>query len=143
MIAEVYLSTSRLYRRLRNGSHGGLVEHYAARLVEVGLAHQRTWRGLKLVSDLLSWIASSRSLLTDLDERMVDRYLRHRARKQSIHPGDRVASARCWHDRAAGAVADHSAGPDIRRVRRLSATRTRFGIGNHHRASANDPPVSV
>jgi len=47
-----------------------------------------------LVSDLLSWIASSRCVLIKLDERMVDRYLRHRARKQSIQLGDRAALKR-------------------------------------------------
>ena len=47
-----------------------------------------------MVGDLLSWIARSRSKLTDLDERMVERYLRHRARKQSIQPGDRAALKR-------------------------------------------------
>jgi site-specific recombinase XerD len=94
MIAEEYLSRSRLYRRLRNGFHGELVEHYAAHLVEVGLAHQRTCRSLRLVGDFLSWIANSRSVLADLDERMVDRYLRHRARKQSIQTGDLLALKR-------------------------------------------------
>ncbi len=37
-IAEEYLKRSRLFRRLKNGVHGQLVELYAARLVEVGLA---------------------------------------------------------------------------------------------------------
>jgi hypothetical protein len=32
--------------------------------------------------------------LADLDERMVERYLRHRARSQSIQPGDRAALRR-------------------------------------------------
>ena len=106
MIAEEYLSRSRLYRRLRNGHHRELVERYAARLVEVGLAHQRTCRSLRLISDLLSWIASSRSELTDLDERMVDRYLHHRAKKQSIQMGDRIALKR-WLSvlRDAGTIA--------------------------------------
>jgi hypothetical protein len=62
MIAEQYLSGSRLYRRLRDGSHGELVERYAARLVEVGLACQGTRRSLGLVGGLLSWIASNRSV---------------------------------------------------------------------------------
>ena len=61
MIAEEYLSRSRLFRRLRNGPHGQLVELYAARLVEDGLARHGTWRCLNLVGDLLSWIARSRS----------------------------------------------------------------------------------
>jgi len=88
------LSRSRLYRRLRNGPHGELVELYASRLAQEGLAGHGTWRCLNLVGDLLSWIARSRSQLTDLNERMVERYLRHRAGKQSIQPGDRAALKR-------------------------------------------------
>ena len=94
MVAEEYLGRSRLFRRLKSGPHGQLVELYAARLVKDGLARHGTWRCLSLVGDLLSWIARSRSKLTDLDERMVERYLRHRAGKQSIQPGDRAALKR-------------------------------------------------
>jgi site-specific recombinase XerD len=94
MIAEEYLGRSRLFRRLRNGPHGQLVELYAARLANEGFARQGTWRCLSLVGDLLSWIARSHSKLTDLDERMVERYLRHRAGKQFIQPGDRAALKR-------------------------------------------------
>ena len=47
-----------------------------------------------MVSGLLSWIAASRSALTDLDECMVDRYLRHRARKHCIERSDRAALKR-------------------------------------------------
>ena len=36
----------------------------------------------------------SRSKVTDLDEHMVERYLRHRARKKCIQPGDRAAPKR-------------------------------------------------
>jgi site-specific recombinase XerD len=106
MIAEEYLGRSLLFRRLKNGSYGQLVELYAARLVELGLARYGTWRSLNLVSGLLSWIATSRSALTDLDECMVDRYLRHRARKHSIERGDRAALKR-WLSvlRDAGTIA--------------------------------------
>ena len=147
MIAEEYLSRSRLYRRLRNEPHGELVELYASRLAQERLARQGTWRCLSLVGDLLSWIARSRSKLTDLDERMVERYLRHRARKQSIQPGGAeavaVGAARRGHNRAGGAAADEPAGPDIRGVQRLSAKRTRFGAKDHRRPFTNDPPVSA
>ena len=51
------LSCSRLFRRLKNGAHGQLVELYAARRVEVGLARQGTWRSLNVVGDLLDWMA--------------------------------------------------------------------------------------
>jgi site-specific recombinase XerD len=88
------LGRSRLFRRLKSGPHGQLVELYAVRLVKDGLARQGTWRCLSLVGDLLSWIARSRSKLTDFDERMVERYLRHRAGKQFIQPGDRAALKR-------------------------------------------------
>ena len=53
-----------------------------------------TWRCLNLIGDLLSWIARNRSKLTDLDERMVERYLQRRGGKQSIQPGDRAALKR-------------------------------------------------
>jgi site-specific recombinase XerD len=94
MGAEEYVGRSRLFRRLKSGLHGQLVELYAARLVKDGLARQGTWRCLSLVGDLLSWIATSRSTPTDLDERMIERYLRHRAGKRSIQPGDRAALKR-------------------------------------------------
>jgi site-specific recombinase XerD len=94
MIAEEYLGRSLLFRRLKTGSYGQLIERYATRLVELSLARYGTWRSLNLVSGLLSWIAASRSALTDLDECMVDRYLRHRARKVSIERGDRAALKR-------------------------------------------------
>ena len=106
MDAQEYLGRSRLFRRLKIGPHGQLVERYAARLVEDGLVHHGTWRCLNLVGDLLSWIAGSRSKLTDLDERMVERYLRYRGGKQSIQPGDRAALKR-WLSvlRDAGSIA--------------------------------------
>lgn len=94
MAAEDYLGRSRLFRRLKGGPHGQLVDLYAARLLRDGLARHGTWRCLNLVGDLLSWIAKSRSTLADLDEGTVERYLRHRARKQSIQPGDRAALKR-------------------------------------------------
>jgi Phage integrase, N-terminal SAM-like domain len=94
MDAQEYLGRSRLFRRLKIGPHGQLVERYAARLVEDWLVRHGTWRCLNLVGGLLRWIASSRSDLTDLDERMVDRYLRRRGGKQSIQPGDRAALKR-------------------------------------------------
>jgi site-specific recombinase XerD len=106
MIAEEYLGRSRLFRRLKSGPDGRLVEVYAARIAKDGLAGHGTWRCLNLVGDLLSWIAAGRSKLTDLDERMVERYLRYRGGKQSIQPGDRAALKR-WLSvlRDAGSIA--------------------------------------
>lgn len=54
--AAEYLSGSRLFRRLRSGTHGHLVELYAARLVEVGLSRHGTWRSLNVVGNLLAWM---------------------------------------------------------------------------------------
>ena len=61
-ITEEYLSRSRLFRRLRSGPHGHLVELYAARLVEVGLARPGTWRSLNVV-DKAGYPSSIQNLL--------------------------------------------------------------------------------
>ena len=89
-----YLSGSRLFRRLRSGTYGHLVELYAARLVEVGLSRHGTWRSLNVVGNLLAWMTSHRTKLSGLDERMVERYLRHHGAKQTIHLDDRAALKR-------------------------------------------------
>jgi site-specific recombinase XerD len=106
MECEEYLSRSRLFRRLRSGPHGRLVERYAARLVRDNLVCHGTWRCLNVIGGLLCWIAKHRCMLADLDERMVEQYLRHRATKQSIQPGDRAALKR-WLSllREEGAIA--------------------------------------
>ncbi len=105
MEVEEYLRRSRLFRRLKSGPHSQLVERFAARLIEDGLVRLGTWRCLNVVGGLLSWIASRRCALATLDERMVERYLRHRAGRQSIQPGDRAALKR-WLSvlREAGAI---------------------------------------
>ena len=83
MECDEYLRRSRLFRHLRSGPHGQFVERYAARLVGDNLVRQGTWRCLNVVGGLLCWIARRRFVLADLDERMVERYLRHRATKQA------------------------------------------------------------
>jgi integrase len=70
------------------------VERYAARLIEERLVRFGTWRCLNVVGGLLSWIASRRCALTDLDEHVVERYLWYRGGRQSIQPGDRAALKR-------------------------------------------------
>jgi site-specific recombinase XerD len=106
MIAEEYLNRSRLFRRLRNGPYGSYVELYASRLIRVGLSRQGTWRSLNLLGDLMSWLTRIGSMPTDLNERMVEQYLRHRSKKQSIQPGDRAALKRLLSVlRATGAIA--------------------------------------
>jgi hypothetical protein len=94
MEVEEYLRRSRLFQRLKSGLHGQLVERFAARLVEDGLVRLGTWRSLNVVGGLLNWAESRRCALADIDERMVERYLRHRAGRQSIQPGDRAALKR-------------------------------------------------
>src|SRR5271165_7632342 len=93
-IAEAYLGGSQVFRRLKNGPHGQLIERYAARLVEDDLARQGTWRCLNVVGGLLSWMASHRIKVTDLNETRVERYLRDRGNRQTIQPGDRAALKR-------------------------------------------------
>jgi site-specific recombinase XerD len=106
MDVEEYLGRSQLFRRLKCGPHGQLVERYAVRLVEERLVQHGAWRCLNVVSGLLGWIRRRHRKLADLDERTVDLYLRYRARRQSIQPGDRAALKR-WLSvlRAEGAIA--------------------------------------
>jgi site-specific recombinase XerD len=112
METEDYLGRSRLFRRLKNGIHGQHVERYATRLIEERLARESTWRCLNVVSGLLDWIASHRCKLTEIDEHMFERYLRHRARRQFIQPGDRAALKR-WLSvlREVGAIAPATVRP--------------------------------
>jgi site-specific recombinase XerD len=138
MIAEEYLGRSWLFQRLKNGPHGQLVERYAVRLVKEGLVRHGTWRCLNLVGDLLSWIASRRSKLTDLDERMVERYLRYRGDKRSIQPGDRAALKR-WLSvlRDAGSIAPAAPPP-------ITPQDQIFGeFGNYLRTERGLAPRSV
>lgn len=95
MIAEEYLRTSRLFRRLKNGPHGQLVELYATLLVNDERASHGTWRCLNLVGGLLSWIERRGLRPTDLKEQVTERYLKYRAGKQSLQPGDRAALSGC------------------------------------------------
>ncbi len=106
MECEEYLHRSRLFRRLKSGPHGQLVERYAMRLVGDGLVGHGVWRCFNVVGGLLNWIASHDGALAELDEHAVEQYLRHRAGKQSIQPGDRSALKR-WLSvlREEGAIA--------------------------------------
>jgi len=94
MIAEQSLVRSRLFRRLKNGSHAQLIERYAARLVDDGVAQGVTLRSLRLIGDFMKWMARSRFRVADIDEPMVERFLQIRARKRSSYSGDRPALKR-------------------------------------------------
>ena len=94
MIAEEYLAGSRLFRRLKNGSHGQLIERCAARLVDDGLAQGVALRSLRLIGDFMKWMASSGFRVAEVDEPMVERFLHVRARKRSNYSGDRPALKR-------------------------------------------------
>ena len=65
MDVEKHLRTSRLFRRLRSGPQGPLVERFAARVVADGLVRHGTWRCLNVVDGLLSWIATRHCALGD------------------------------------------------------------------------------
>lgn len=111
-IAEEYLGRSRLFRRLRSGAHGQLIELYAARLVEVGLSRHGTWRSLNVVGNLLAWMASHRTTLSDLNESTVEHYLRHQGAKQTIQLDDRAALKRWLLTlRTAGTIAPAAVPP--------------------------------
>ena len=91
MITEEYLRKSHLFRRLKNGPHGQIVELYAARLVKDEFAVASARRHLKLAADLSCWIKRCGLKPTDLDEHMTKRYLKYRAGKRSIQSSDQSA----------------------------------------------------
>jgi site-specific recombinase XerD len=88
MEVENYVGRSRLFRGLKNEPHGQLVERYATRLVEEKLARSSISHCLNAVSGFLGWVTKRRIKLADIDEHMVERYLRHLAARQSIRRGD-------------------------------------------------------
>ena len=90
MISEDILGRSRLFQRLKTGPHGHIVELYAARLAREGFARHGTWRCLNVVGGFLDWIERSQLKLAHLDERVAERYLEHRGKKQCLQPGDRA-----------------------------------------------------
>jgi site-specific recombinase XerD len=94
MQANDYLDRSSLFGRLTTGSYGQHVEHLAARLVDEGHTPKSIWRYLSVITGLLGWIARRRCELADLDENMVELYLRYRVRRQIIHCSDRAVLKR-------------------------------------------------
>jgi hypothetical protein len=60
MFAQDYLARSRLARRLENGCHRQLIERYAARLAEDGLAIGSLCdRWVWLVTSLIGWLVTA------------------------------------------------------------------------------------
>jgi site-specific recombinase XerD len=94
MITEDYLRRSHLFRRLKNGPHGHIVQLYAARLIKDEFAVATARRRLKLLGDLFFWVKRCGLKPTDIDEDMSERYLKCRAGKRSIQPSDRPAIKR-------------------------------------------------
>jgi site-specific recombinase XerD len=112
MESEDYVGRIRLFRHLKNGPHGQLVERYARRLVEERFSGRSTRQCLNVVSGLLGWIAKRHCKLADIDDHMVERYLQHRARRHSFQLGDRAALRR-WMSvlRDEGAIARAAVAP--------------------------------
>src|ERR1700732_5369819 len=126
MIAEEYLTRSRLFRRLRNGPHASCVELYVSRLVKIGLNRRGTWRSLNLVGDLLSWLTRIGSIPTELNERMVEEYLPPRPpRIERSSPGQAQA-VRAWeaHPISSDRPAARFPGCSIGRLCRMARDRS-------------------
>ena len=94
MTTADYLNRSRLFRRLSSGPHGQYASHFASRLIRDGLHQQGIWRSLNLFRDLMRWTAANKSAPADLNEHVIEAFLRFRAERQGIQPGDRAAMAR-------------------------------------------------
>ena len=94
MTTADYPNRSRLFRRLSSGPHGQYASHFASRLIRDGLHQQGVWQSLNLFRDLMRWTAANKSAPADLNEHVIEAFLRFRAERQGIQPGDRAAMAR-------------------------------------------------
>jgi len=94
MNAEEYLCRSHLFRRLKSGPSGRVIEVFATRIVNDGLGRQMAWRSLHLADALLAWLARRGSMLTDLNEAAAEQFIRHRARRWFIQRSDRATLRR-------------------------------------------------
>ena len=86
MSIDAYYSHPETLQRLHEGPLGVHVDLYAERLLKEGYSRQRVWRDLRLFYDFSQWLAAKQLGLHDLDERIIDRYMRFRGRYRRPFP---------------------------------------------------------
>jgi site-specific recombinase XerD len=64
---------------------------FSARLFKEGHCQQSAWRNIKVVGDFSRWLAGKGIVAEQIDEDLVDRYMRFRARNRHVSIADRPA----------------------------------------------------
>ena len=91
MSTSVYYKNSRMLQRLHEGPLGIHIDLFAKQLLKEGHCRQGAWRNLRVVCDFSPWLADKQLSLHELDERIVEQYLKFRLRYRNLFLGDRPA----------------------------------------------------
>lgn len=107
MSIERYYTNPKILRWMRAGSLGGYIDLLADRLEKEGHCRQSAWRNLHVVADFGHWMAQKDVPVVELDERIVKRYERFRARYRRLLVSDRPALLRFLSVLRDGGVIPH------------------------------------
>lgn len=81
-------------RRLHDGPLGYFIDDYATQLADQGLARSTGMRTLSLIADLSRWLQQKGLGVRELNEKVLVRYRRSRARTRPLGFGDPIALRR-------------------------------------------------
>lgn len=91
------MSTAKLIKdskrlcRLREGPLGAYIDLFSTRILREGHCQQSAWRNIRVVGDFSRWLARRGIVAEDIDEDIVDQYIRFRARHRHPFLSDRPA----------------------------------------------------
>ena len=84
MSTSAYYKNPRMLQRLHEGPLGIHIDLFAKQLLEEGHCIQGAWRNLRVVCDFSHWLADKQLSLHELDERIVEQYLKFRLRYRNL-----------------------------------------------------------
>jgi len=91
MSTSAYYKNPRMLQRLHEGPLGIHIDLFAKQLLKEGHCIQGAWRNLRVVCDFSHWLADKQLSLHELDERIVEQYVKFRLRFRNLYPGDKPA----------------------------------------------------
>lgn len=91
MTTATFIKKPKRLRRLTEGPLGVHIDLFSARLLKEGHCQQSAWRNIKVVGDFSRWLARKGIVAGDIDEDIVDQYMRFRARHRHPFISDRPA----------------------------------------------------
>jgi site-specific recombinase XerD len=91
MTANAYFKLPKVLRRLHKGPLGNHIDLYAAQLLGEGHCYQSGARCIRIVGDFSQWLDRRHFDICNVDESLVEQYLRFRAHYQHPFYSDRPA----------------------------------------------------